>query len=394
MGESSGPLARSAQRTLVIGAGPVGLVSALLLRRHGFDVEIVDEQLEPATQSRATDIHPRTLARLAASGVTDDLVAAGRVVRRVVVHCGDRRLGAITMGHAGSSHPFVLALPQSTTEAILRRHLSDAGVEVARGTRISDVRPMGGAVEVSREAADGSTDRQTFDWAIACDGAASTVRSSLGIGFPGQTTAYASAIADLEVASPFPADEVHLLLRAGGGLHVLPLHQDGLVRVFLDHWPGRPGEPIDAAHLLQVVQERLGHEPLPTARVRWSSSFAMHRRLAERFRAGRVLLAGDAAHLCPPVGGQGLATGIADAVAWTDAIERVATGADEEPTLAATAAARHRAAARTGWVAWGAAAVNTPPVGLATRLRDLGAPLAFRLGHPLITRWQAGALDP
>lgn len=381
-------------RVLVVGAGPVGLVAALLLRHRGFDVDLVDERSAPATESRATDLHPRTLERLAPYGVTDDLVGAGRIVRRVVVHCEGRRLGAITMGRPGSSHPFVLAVPQSTTEAILREHVAQMGVDVERRIRVIAVRPSTGSVEVDLEDADAGTRRTVYDWVVACDGAASTVRSWLGIGFTGQTTPYASAIADLAVASPFPPGEVHLLLRSGGGLHVLPLHRDGLVRVFLDHWPGVPAAPIDDEHLLQVVGERLGQVRLGEAEVRWSSSFAMHRRVAERFRSGRVLLAGDAAHLCPPVGGQGLATGIADAVGWVDAIARVEAGEDEDRTLTQVGARRHRAATRTGWVAWGAAVVNTPPLGLVTRLRDLAAPLAFRLGHPLITRWQAGGLDP
>lgn len=384
-----------AGRVLVVGAGPVGLVAALLLRHHGVDVDIVDRNAEAVTQSRATDLHPATLERLDAYGVTADLIDIGRMVRSVVVHVGGRVVGTIPLGLAGSPFPFALTVPQCTTEGLLQEHLGRRACSVARGTELTALTLGDHAVDVRFTQVDGSAPdaARSYDWVLACDGANSTVREQLGAAFDGRTTSHASAIADVELELPFTDDEIHLVLGRRGGVHVLPMPIDGYVRLLVDRWPGAVGVAPDVDRFVDLVAERLGRPGLRASGARWTSSFLMHARVADRLRAGRVLLMGDAAHVCPPIGGQGLNSGIGDVVAVVPALVSVMRGLAPDTTLDAIVARRRTVAVRNGRAAWTAAAVNTPRNQLAVMARDAAAPLGIRLVRRPINRWLAGALD-
>jgi 2-polyprenyl-6-methoxyphenol hydroxylase-like FAD-dependent oxidoreductase len=382
-------------RVLVVGAGPVGLVGALLLRHHGVEVDIVDRNPEAVSQSRATDLHPATLERLDPYGVTGELLAIGRVVRSVVVHTAGRVAGTIPLGRTGSPFPFALTVPQCTTEGVLQELLGELGCKVERGVELTTLSLADDVVHVGLRAVDGSTseDRRRYDWVLGCDGSASTVRRELGIAAAGRTSRDVSAIADVELDLPFPQDEIHLVLRRGGGVHVLPMPVAGYVRLLLDRWHGEVGSTPDVDELVALAGTRLGTPGLQARGARWTSSFLMHERVATRLRDGRVLLAGDAAHVCPPVGGQGLNTGIGDVVSMVPALVSVMRGHVPDSTLDVVAARRRAIAARTGRAAWWAAAVNAPRYRVSERVRDVAAPLGMRLAARPINRWLAGSLD-
>jgi len=386
---------RSAEgRVLVVGAGPVGLVCALLLRRFGADVEIIDRNTGPVSESRATDLHPASLEKLDAYGVTRELLDIGQVVRSATVHCGGRVAGTIRMGRSGSPFPFALTVPQCTTEGLLQEILGSHGTKVERGVELTEIVSHDDGVEVATASVTGpACRRDAYDWVIASDGATSTVRQSLGIGFLGETTTAVSAIADVELDLPFARDEIHLFLARGGGVHVLPMPVEGYVRLMVDRWPGQPGEPAAPDVFVDLVAERLGLDQLIPRGVRWTSSFVMHRRVADRLRLGRVLLAGDAAHLCTPIGGQGLNCGIADAVAWVPALISVMQGHAPEATLDHVAERRRRSAMRTVRAAWWASRVNSPNHAAVSAARDLIAPAGVRLTRGLISRWLSGRFD-
>lgn len=171
------------------GAGPVGLVTALLLGRHGVAVDVVDRGSGPVGESRATDLHPATLEGLAPYGVTQDLLGIGTRVRRVQVSAGGRRVGSIRLGRSGSPYPFALTVPQCTTEGLLQEHLAELGVAVRRQTRLVGLATRPDGVDVAVEANGRPGTRRTTGWSAATERAAryARQRASAGPGCRGGT---------------------------------------------------------------------------------------------------------------------------------------------------------------------------------------------------------------
>ncbi|MEP6299369.1 MAG: NAD(P)/FAD-dependent oxidoreductase, partial [Ilumatobacter sp.] len=335
---------------------------------------------------------------LDAYGVTSRLVDIGQTIERINVVCGGRSVGTYRLGRRASPYPFALTVPQCTTEGVLQMLLADEGVAIERGVECVDVQPDANGVTIGTadaslpNGAPGSVTRRRTDWLIACDGAASSVRSGLGIEFDGSTSTESFAVTDMLADLPFDRSEMHLHLRGRGGVHVLPMPVDGYVRLFLDRWPGPPGTSPDPAALADVAAERLGIEPFVAEHTRWSSSFVVHRRVARRFRIGHVLLVGDAAHACTPIGGQGLNLGVADAVAWVGVLASVMSGHTGCAALDEVAEVRRRAAIRTTWASWAAMRVNCLD-GRAATARDVLARHTFGVSRRPVTAWLAGALD-
>jgi len=219
------------------------------------------------------------------------------------------------------------------------------------------------------------------------------VRRALQVRFGGATSSDVCAIADVELELPFPRDEIHLMLRHGGGVHVLPMPIDGYVRLLVDRWPGALGVDPDPDALVDLAVTRLGLDGRRASGVRWTSSFVMHRRAVTRMRDGRVLLAGDAAHVCAPIGGQGLNSGVGDAVAIVPALVSVLRGHAPDSLLDHVARQRQRAAQRTGRLAWLAASVNSPRSRRVASARDALAPAGVVASRRFVTGWLAGAAD-
>ncbi|MEH0845101.1 FAD-dependent oxidoreductase [Micromonospora sp. CPCC 205711] len=309
---------------LVIGAGPTGLAVAATLAGHGVDVTVVDRAAAPATTSRAAVVHANTLEVLDRIGAAVPLTDRGLRSARFTVRDRDRVLLTVPFGDLPSRFPYALLVSQAETEAVLADRLTALGGRVLRPYEMSGL-DRGGVGAVVRFT-DGSTVRAR--WVVGADGMHSTVRELAGIDFPGPTGDGESfLLADVRVRSALPRDEVSLFLARSGPLVWAPL-PDGLVRLVaaVDEAPRDP----DAA-LLQALLDERGPQRRPdrVTEVCWGSRFRIHHRIADTFRAGPVLLAGDSAHVHSPAGGQGMNLGICDAVALGDALAQVLAGAPD-----------------------------------------------------------------
>jgi 2-polyprenyl-6-methoxyphenol hydroxylase-like FAD-dependent oxidoreductase len=309
---------------LVAGAGPVGLTLAASLRARGVDVVLVDKAAEVSNTSRAAVIHARTLEVLHGIDVTDELVRRGVVVPRFTVRDRDRALLTIDFDGLPTRHPYTLMLPQDITEDVLTSRLAELGGRVHRPYELARLEQDADGVTATM--AGGETVRASY--AVGADGMHSAVRAQTGIGFAGDAYAQSFLLADVHLDWEFDDTEVMLYFAPAGLVVVAPL-PGGRHRIVAtaDAAPEHPDrEDIQAVLDARGPQKR----PARVTDVLWSSRFRVHHRLADRYREGRVFLAGDAAHVHSPAGGQGMNTGIQDAVALGARLAGVLRdGADE-----------------------------------------------------------------
>ncbi|RSM44922.1 hypothetical protein DMA12_15430 [Amycolatopsis balhimycina DSM 5908] len=319
------------------------MATAALLDAAGIAVDVLEQTERPSDRSKATTVHPRTLevlrsVRSGSISLADRMVAAGTPLP--ATHFG-LLPELLDYRNLDTPFPFVLMLPQADTEAMLAAHLAARGVPVSRGVRVDHIAGEGDAVRLSCGGPGGAHAR-TAQWVVGADGARSTVRRALGIGFPGTEPTLCGFIADVELDAP-PAHP-HLWNAATGSLNALPLPSGGF-RVFgcaardtgLDPVAVRErrARPLARGELRELMTAIAGTD-WGLRKVIWSSRNTDVTRHVERNRLGRVLLVGDAAHIHLPAGGQGMNVGIQDAanLAWKLAAEihgwaptRVVTGA-------------------------------------------------------------------
>ncbi|MEH1026160.1 FAD-dependent oxidoreductase [Micromonospora profundi] len=318
---------------LVVGAGPTGLATALTLARRGVDVTVLDQQPEPPTTSRAAVVHAYTLEVLDLVGAAAPLVAQGVRSPGFTVRDRDRVLLRVPFHDLPSRFPYALLVSQSVTEEVLAGQLADLGVRVRRPSRLTGLTRTGDGVLAQ---VDGEPLRARY--VVGADGLHSTVRQAAGIGFTGPSDLESFALADVRVDSSLPCDEVVLFLARSGPLVWAPL-PDGVVRL-VAAVPTPPTDP-DRAYLQALLDERgPARRPDRVTDVLWGSRFRVHHRIADTFRSGPVLLAGDSGHVHSPAGGQGMNLGICDAVAAGTALADVLAGGPE--TLLDDYSARQR----------------------------------------------------
>ena len=324
---------------LVVGAGPVGLTAAIVLTQRGHTVTVVDGQPEGANTSRAAVVHSRTLELLAPYGVTPDLVARGVHTPTFAIRDRDALLMAIPFDTLPTPYPYTLMISQADTEALLRKRLENLGGQVVRPATVTAVEqdPEGVLATFS----DGHQVRARY--LIGADGVRSTVREQAGIAFTGSTYAESFVLADVRLSGGIPADEVILYFSPAGLVVLAPLPDDRYrIVATVDEAPALP----DSAFVQRLLDERGPQaRPVVVEEVLWSSRFRVHHRIADAFRSDRILLAGDAAHVHSPAGGQGMNLGIEDAVAAAECLSRVLLG-EPEALLDDYAAQRRRVADR------------------------------------------------
>ncbi len=293
---------------LIVGAGPAGLTAAITLHQRGVATTIVDNQAEAANTSRAAVVHARTLEMLEPSGVTAELVRRGTPAPTFSFRDRDRVLLPVRFDQLPTVYPYTLMLSQAETEAALLHRLGELGGTVLRPHQVTAVTQD--AEHVTATLDDGTSIQARY--LVGADGAHSTVRQQAGIGFTGHSYDELFSLADVRLTGDLPRDEIILYFATAGMLVVAPLPH-GVTRLVatVDNAPEQPS--------VEYVQGLLDTRGPATGRavvdeIVWGSRFRVQNRVADRYRAGRILLAGDAAHAHSPAGGQGMNTGIQDAV--------------------------------------------------------------------------------
>jgi 2-polyprenyl-6-methoxyphenol hydroxylase-like FAD-dependent oxidoreductase len=367
---------------LIIGAGPSGLTLAASLVKHGIATTVADRQAAGANTSRAAVVNARTLEVLEDLDVARRLVEEGIQAPRFSIRDRARTLIPIDFSELPTAYPYSLMVPQSTTEKLLLDRLVDLGGSVIRPKTLTSITQDADAATATFD--DGEVIRARY--AVGADGIHSTVREQAGIGFEGGVYGESFVLADVRLSGEAPVDEVILFWATAGLTVVAPLPGDifRIVAPVAD----APQQP-SAQYIQQILDSRgPGAGRMVVTDVIWGTRFRIHHRVADTYRAGRLLLSGDAAHVHSPAGGQGMNLGIQDAVALADALPGVLGGAPDS-TLDDYSAARRPIAqqvvemtdrlTRLATLPRAARPVRNAAIGLAGRIPSVRRALAMRL---------------
>ena len=305
---------------LVVGAGPTGLTLALQAHAHGARVDVIDRRVEEFRPSRALLMHARTLEVLRPLGVVDAILALADTAPTVLLHGGKRPVAVplADVAVADTAFAHVTVVRQSDVEHVLAAALAERGVPVDRGTELTELDTARQRPRVTLRTGDGTRER-AYDMVAGCDGATSAVRTLAGIGWSGRAYRHDVLLADVELTESMRPDLMHVGLGRRGLCLLFPHGEAAAWRVLATRpasgagsEPGQFGPPPSSSELVRVLAD--GHIPASIQDVAWSSRIRLQHRLADSFRRGTVFLAGDAAHLHSPAGGQGMNTGIQDAI--------------------------------------------------------------------------------
>ena len=307
---------------LIVGGGPTGLMLAAGLAMADVRCRIVDQAAVRPDTSRALVVHARSLELLAKLGVADRLVARGRRSVRARTYVNRRPAVQVAFGGGGADdtpYPFALFVSQVETERVLDEFLAERGLGVERPLTLVDFVADDGGVRARLRHADGAEEEVRARYLVGCDGAHSAVRKGAGIAFDGAPYPQDFILADVEARGLEEDGAIHVFVARDGLLACFPMDGPGRYRLVAsraDAVPPDAGAPT--LEEFRALAASVCGYPLTFDAPRWLSRFRLHHRLAARYRAGPVFLAGDAAHIHSPAGGQGMNTGIQDAanLAW------------------------------------------------------------------------------
>lgn len=297
---------------LVVGAGPVGLAAALFMTRQGRVPRVVEMLVEPTRQSKALAVNPRTLEILESTGLTRRMLEIGLPVREVRYYNGERNVGALSLAGIHPNYPFMLALSQATTERLLAQALEAAGGSVERGMKMVGCWNLADEVEVALEPLSGDYREIVHcPWLLAADGAHSTAREQLGINFAGSSLAAEWHLADAPLKTALAADQGHVFFLEQGAFLFMIRVVDPALETFHGQtvWRVIGDRPDPLSYLVQAEQ---------AGPAIWTSGFHISHRVGSTLSAGRVYLAGDAAHIHSPIGARGMNLGIEDAMVFAE----------------------------------------------------------------------------
>jgi 2-polyprenyl-6-methoxyphenol hydroxylase-like FAD-dependent oxidoreductase len=307
-------------QVLIAGAGPTGLVLALWLTKLGVAVRIIDKTASPGTTSRALAVQARTLELYRQLDIADAVVARGHRTPAVNLWVKGERAAHVsfeTVGEGVTPYPFLKVFPQDEHEALLIERLTSLGVTVERQTELISFTDGPAGVAAVLRKADGAEETCEADYLAGCDGARSTVRGAIGAGFPGGTYRQVFYVADVEASGASVDGELHVDLDEADFLAVFPLAGEGRARL-IGTVDDQRAEHAEDLKFEDVSDRAIQNMKVEVRKVNWFSTYHVHHRVTDHFRKGRAFLLGDAAHVHSPAGGQGMNTGIGDAInlAW------------------------------------------------------------------------------
>lgn len=314
---------------LIVGAGPTGLALAVTLQQAGVAHVIVDRLAAGQNTSRAAVIHAHTLEVLEHIGVTDVLEQRGLPLTRFALRDHDKALLELDFSMLPSRYAQILMIPQDETEAILAERLSSLGGTIYRGASATTIEPDATGAVIHLDTPEAAKSIRAR-YVVGGDGMHSVVRSAAGITFDGETYSESFVLADVHMDWAL-SDEVSLFFSPEGMAVVAPL-PGGRYRIVA---PVEDAPEVPDVALVQAILDARGLRK-GVSRVRdviWSSRFRVHHRVASRYRSGPFFLMGDAAHVHSPAGGQGMNTGLVDAVVLGRLLADVLTGKAPEATL-------------------------------------------------------------
>ncbi|QDP72116.1 hypothetical protein FOG18_05815 [Legionella israelensis] len=300
---------------LIVGAGPVGLTMAALLARHDIPFRIIDKKLKPVITSNATVTQTKTLEIWEDIGILPEILANGHKIQGVNLYSGKKRFLNLDLSQLDHFCPFVIGIPQSQTETILHRHLSQNGVNIELEVELINCQEHENHVTATLLHKDECEEKISVKWILACDGYHSTLRHLLNVEFPGEELEHHFIVSDIKLkTSAFSLDEVQNFFNPDGIFIIVPIDK-GYSRIVADVTcdPELSTSTSPSSQQVKAVITKRCPFVLEMDEPRWSSGFWIHERMLNNYRKNRVFFAGDAAHVHSPAGGQGMNTGIQDA---------------------------------------------------------------------------------
>ena len=301
---------------LIVGAGPTGLTAAIDAVRHGLSVRIVDRAQTRSTFSKALVAHARTLEIFQTMGVADAVVAEGTRFAALHIHGRRRkkRVDLLGLPWGDTAYPFWLSIPQHSTERILEERLHGLGVDVEWAVSFEKATEYADHVEAHVLDRDGAPSVVRARWLVGCDGGRSRVRDQAGLRLDRAVSGATFVLADVKTTASLAEDEGHVFVVPEGLLFIVPMPEPRRWRIIAHELlpSSDPPATIDTTYVNDLVRRRTGWE-FGSHDLTWQSRFELSHGVADSYRRGRMFLAGDAAHVHSPVGGQGLNTGVQDA---------------------------------------------------------------------------------
>ena len=323
-------------QVLIVGAGPVGMTAASELVRYGVSIRILDKAPRRTDKSKALVLWSRTLELLdrGPDGAAPFINAGFKADAVNFVAGNGELMGHVTMDSVKSPYPFGLMLPQSETERLLEERLAGLGVTVERQSEVLGFTTTDSGVEATLRRPDAHQETIAAGWLLGCDGAHSIVRHTLGVPFSGKTMDSDWMLADVHISGyPFPDTEASVYWHQDGVFVIFPI-SPGRYRVLADLPPTSGAvAPEPTLEQVQTIIDRRGPGGLKAFDPIWLAGFRINGRKVAEYRAGRVFLLGDAAHVHSPAGGQGMNTGMQDAFNLSWKLAMVMRGACAEPLL-------------------------------------------------------------
>ncbi len=360
---------------MIVGAGPVGLFLASECARRGLRYRLVEAHATQSRTSKALSVFPRTLEILDMAGVVAPMLAETNRVTAVVVTAHGRRLAHMAFQPGESPYPFIAMIPQSTTERLLAEHVQRTGGVIEYETSFVSASPRDDRVIVTVEH-HGNVEELDAAFLVGCDGAHSAVRRMMNVELVGAEYAPEFMLADIETDDALPAHELQLCPSQLGPVAIFPMSPTR--RRIVATVAQREGDAPSLELVQRILRYRAPHEFQARA-LHWSSYFRIHHRRAPQLRVGRCFIAGDAAHLHSPFGGQGMNTGLQDAWNLVWKLDLVLRGKGNNRLLDSYAAERlpviDQVITTTDWLT----KVLGTPSRFAQALRDTMIPIVSRL---------------